>query len=152
MSEESQITNAIEDIKRRISEMLDTDAVIVYSQSEIEKLPEADSRLINPDHGFVSVLYAGMAAQDGAKVVNHGMNTVGRFGVVVHFKGDGVRMQGLSSPVDMIQFMTQVRKALIGQPAPHNQKYSFVRESPISIPNRGDGYAQEWKLPLSAKS
>ena len=152
MTTEFQIVNAIEDIKKRINDLLDTDAIIVYSQSELEKIPQGDERLRDPNKGFVSVMYAGMAAQEGAKVANQGMSTTGRFGVVVSFTGEDKRLKGLADPVDMIKFMTHIRTALIGQCAPHNQKYSFVRESPITIPNRGDGYAQEWKLPLSAKS
>ncbi|APD18983.1 hypothetical protein [Vibrio phage J14] len=42
--------------------------------------------------------------------------------------------------------MSEIRRALIGQSAPHGQKYSFVRETQMPIPHRGDGYAQEWKL------
>ncbi|ANO57648.1 hypothetical protein [Vibrio phage vB_VhaS-a] len=152
MTQEFQIVNAIEDIKKRINDLLDTDAIIVYSQTELERIPQGDERLRDPNKGFVSVMYAGMAAQEGAKVANQGMSTIGRFGVVVSFTGEDKRLKGLADPVDMIKFMTHVRTALIGQSAPHNQKYSFVRESPITIPNRGDGYAQEWKLPLSAKS
>ncbi|UYD21503.1 hypothetical protein [Vibrio phage 29Fa.3] len=152
MTKKYQIVDAINDIKARIDEIIGGEVSIVYSEEDLAAMPEGDMRLTDPNQGFVSVHYIGMAAQDGAKTATNGRSTVGRFGVMVSFSTEGLRVRNMESAITMLPFMSEIRRALIGQSAPHGQKYAFVRETQMPIPHRGDGYAQEWKLPLSAES
>ncbi|QNJ59179.1 tail-completion protein [Vibrio phage vB_ValS_PJ32] len=146
------LVDALDDIKKRVNELVDDNAVVVYNQNDLEKAPSVDSRLQDPDQGFVSIMYAGMRSESGKGTAANGVSTIGRFAIAVSFKNDGLRMAGIEDPVSMVRFMSELRRALVAQKAPNNKTYTFVSETPWEIPGKGDGYMQEWNLSLSAFS
>ncbi|AUR95993.1 tail-completion protein [Vibrio phage 1.215.B._10N.222.54.F7] len=147
-----ELIDALDDLKAKIDKLVNDESVIVYSQNDLEGMPELDPRLQDPDQGFVSIMYAGMRGRTGAKNVSNGVDTTARFVIAVSFKNDKLRIAGIESPVTMIRFMTELRRALTKQLAPNNKTYTFISETPWDIPGKGDGYAQEWNLSLTAFS
>ncbi|UOX39943.1 tail-completion protein [Vibrio phage V-YDF132] len=142
------IEQVMEDVVAKVNEILDGTSVIVYNSSDFEKMIRGDSRLVDDD-GFVAVMYAGMAANKSA---SGGISTLGRFVILVSFSEDKLRIKGLEDPLNMIGFMRKVRGALAGKMAPNNQKYTFVSELPVDFESKGDGYSQQWTVPLTVNS
>ncbi|QWS69916.1 tail-completion protein [Vibrio phage vB_VpS_PG28] len=142
------IEAVIERIKQHVDEILEGTSVVVYNSKDFEKMPQGDSRLVD-DAGFVSIMYAGMASNKSA---SGGRSTLGRFVILVSFSEDKMRLQGMADPIDMIQFMRKVRTALAGKRAPNNQNFTFVSELPVDFESRGDGYSQQWTVPLTVES
>lgn len=147
-----ELIDALDDIKSKIDGLVNDESVIVYSQNDLENMPQLDPRLQDPTQGFVSIMYAGMTGRNGSGNVTNGVDTSARFVIAVSFKNDKLRIAGLENPVTMIRFMTELRRALVKQKAPNNKTYTFIRETPWDIPGKGDGYAQEWNLSLTAFS
>ena len=144
------LIDALEDIKTRVNALVDDKAVIVYSQTDLEEMPESDPRLQSPDQGFVSIMYAGMVPQSGN--VQGNVGTTARFVIIASFKNDKLRVKGIEKPITMLRFMTELRRVLVTQRAPNNKVYHFKGENAFEIPGKGDGYAQEWNLSLTAFS
>lgn len=139
------ITDVVNDMKSNVDEILDDESVIVYSSTDFDLMAQADSRL-RSDDGFVAIMYAGMASNNAAQ---GGVSTLGRFVILVSFKEDRARIKGLEDPVNTLSFMTKVRQALAKKRAPNNQMYKFVSEAPITFESKGDGYSQQWTVPLT---
>lgn len=140
----------VEDLKKRVDTLVDDKAVIVYSQADIEELPESDPRLQDPDQGFVSIMYAGMRPQNPN--VQGNVGTVARFSIIASFKNDRLRVKGIEKPITMLRFMTELRRLICAQKAPNTKTYTFASEAAFEIPGKGDGYIQEWNLSLTTFS
>ncbi|AEH21870.1 VHS1057 protein [Vibrio phage 1] len=146
------LIDALDDIKKHVDALVNDASVIIYSQNDLENMPEIDPRLQDPDHGFISIMYAGMRGRNGSNNVSNGVDTSARFVIAVSFKNDKLRIHGMEKPVTMVRFMTEVRRALAKQKAPNGKTYTFVSETPWEVPGKGDGYAQEWNLSLTVFS
>jgi len=145
-----EIIDALNDIKAKIDALVDDPAVIIYNQEELEQLPSADPRLVDPNKGFLSIMYAGM--RPASNNVQGNVSTVGRFVIVASFKNDRLRVKGLENAVTMIRFMSLLRRALAQECAPNNKRYTFKGEGAFEVPGKGDGYMQEWNLSLTTLS
>lgn len=144
------LIEALNDIKNRIDALVDDNSVIIYSQNDLEDMPEADPRLQRADQGFVSIMYAGMRPQNPN--VQGNVGTVARFSIVASFKNDKLRVKGIEKPITMLRFMTELRRLLATQKAPNNKTYIFAGEGAFEIPGKGDGYMQDWNLSLTTFS
>ena len=142
---DSLIKRVIDDIKAAISEQVADDVISVYDMSEFITSDESDP-LLRSSEGFIGVAYAGMVSNNSAQ---GGVGTVGRFSIMIAFNSDGVRVNGLEESVDMVTFLSLVRKSLSKRRAPNTQMYRFVSEVPADFAVKGDGYAQQWTVPLT---
>ncbi|QHJ74653.1 hypothetical protein VH22019_00089 [Vibrio phage VH2_2019] len=142
------IESVIETIQDHVNTILEGTSVVVYNTKDFESHLQGDSRLVD-DAGFVAIMYAGMSSNNSA---TGGRSTLGRFVILVSFSEDKMRQHGLADPMDMVQFMRKVRTALAGKRAPNNQNFKFVSELPVDFESRGDGYSQQWTVPLTVES
>lgn len=145
MSKGITINAVLEDMSAKIQAELGSSPLRVYNLSDFTDSPESDSRLMDTD-GFVGVVYSGMASNSS---VGSGVSTLGRFSLLVAFRNDRGRVSELDDPVDMLTFLSKVRKALAKTHAPNGQKYKFVSEVPADFDVKGDGFAQQWTVPLT---